>query len=189
MILSFNGMVRVHDGRPFEGFAIAGEDRHFVPANAEFLVTGKDDRGREQKDERRLKVWSPLVPNPVAVRYAWARNPLGNAVNSGHHERIIPIPSFRTDEWDWPEAPFESDSEEARNEHREAINKMRQQARQWAEDRPLREALVRRARVGLLRVVRAPVHPERRDPVGCIDQQLRRLGRTERHHLLVVAKL
>ncbi len=140
MVLSFNGMVRVHDGRPFEGFAIAGEGRHFVPANAEFLITGKDDRGREQKDERRLKVWSPLVPNPVAVRYAWARNPLGNAVNSGHHERIIPIPSFRTDKWDWPEAPFESDSDEARNEHREAINNMRQQARQWAEARPLQEA-------------------------------------------------
>ena len=142
MILSFNGMVRVHDGRPFKGFAIAGEDRHFVPARAEFVVTGKDDRGREQKDERRLKVWSPLVPEPVAVRYAWARNPLGNAVNSGHHERIIPIPSFRTDNWDWPEAPFEDDSDEARNEHREAINKMRQQARQWAEARPLREARI-----------------------------------------------
>ncbi|NRB26545.1 MAG: hypothetical protein HRU37_02565 [Roseibacillus sp.] len=142
MILSFNGMVRVHDGRPFEGFAIAGEDRHFVPAHAEFVVKGKDDRGREQKDERRLKVWSPLVPKPVAVRYAWARNPLGNAVNSGHHERIIPIPSFRTDNWDWPEAPFEDDSDEARNGHREAINKMRQQARQWAEARPLQEARI-----------------------------------------------
>ena len=142
IILSFNGMVRVHDGRPFEGFAIAGKDRHFVPAQAEFVVKGKDDRGREQKDERKLKVWSPLVPEPVAVRYAWARNPLGNAVNSGHHERIIPIPSFRTDNWDWPEAPFESDRDETRNAHREAINTMRRQAREWSEARPMQEARV-----------------------------------------------
>ena len=140
VILSFNGMVRVHDGRPFEGFAVAGKDRHFVPARAEFVVKGKDDRGREQKDERKLKVWSPLVPEPVAVRYAWARNPLGNAVNSGHHERIIPIPSFRTDNWDWPEAPFESDREETRNAHREAISVMRRKAREWSEFRPVREA-------------------------------------------------
>jgi len=142
IILSFNGMVRVHDGRPFEGFAVAGKDRHFVPAQAEFVVKGKDDRGREQKDERKLKVWSPLVPEPVAVRYAWARNPLGNAVNSGHHERIIPIPSFRTDNWDWPEAPFESDRDETRNAHREAINTMRRQAREWSETRPMQEARV-----------------------------------------------
>ncbi len=142
VILTFNGMVRVHDGRPFDGFAVAGKDRHFVPARAEFVIKGKDDRGREQKDERKLKVWSPLVPEPVAVRYAWARNPLGNAVNSGHHERIIPIPSFRTDEWDWPEAPFDGDSDEKRNAHREAINIMRQQARKWSESRPLDEARI-----------------------------------------------
>ena len=142
VILSFNGMVRVHDGRPFEGFAVAGKDRHFVPARAEFVVKGKDDRGREQKDESKLKVWSPLVPEPVAVRYAWARNPLGNAVNSGHHERIIPIPSFRTDNWDWPEAPFESDREETRNAHREAIGMMRRKAREWSESRPEQEARI-----------------------------------------------
>ena len=140
IVLKFNSMVRVHDGRPFEGFAIAGEDRHFVPARAEFVVKGRDERGREQKDERTLKVWSPLVPKPVAVRYAWARNPLGNAVNSGHHERIIPIPSFRTDNWDWPEAPFEADTEEARSSHREALNQMREDARRWTGERPLQEA-------------------------------------------------
>jgi len=142
IILSFSNMVRVHDGRPFEGFAVAGKDRHFVPARAEFVIKGKDDRGREQKDERRLKVWSPLVPEPVAVRYAWARNPLGNAVNSGHHERIIPIPSFRTDNWDWPEAPFDSDSDETRDTHRKDINTLRQQAREWSDSRPIREARI-----------------------------------------------
>lgn len=140
VVLAFDRPVRVHDGRPFAGFAIAGADHHFVPARAEFVVTGKDDRGRDQKDESMLKVWSPLVPDPVAVRYAWARNPLGNAVNSAHHERIIPIPAFRTDDWDWPEAPFASDGEEAKNAHRQAINTMRQEARRWSEERPLQEA-------------------------------------------------
>lgn len=140
IVLSFHSQVRVHDGRPFSGFAIAGDDKRFYPAKAEFLVVGKDERGRERKDERQLKVWSPLVPKPVAVRYAWARNPLGNAVNSGHHERIIPIPSFRTDDWDWPEAPFERDGDEARNGHRLAVNKLRDEARTWANERPLMEA-------------------------------------------------
>ncbi|MHC4165878.1 MAG: hypothetical protein ACYSWQ_02850, partial [Planctomycetota bacterium] len=84
IILTFDRAVRVHDGRPFAGFAIAGEDRHFVPAKAEFVVAGKDDRGRDRRDEKLLKVWSPLVAKPLAVRYAWARNPIGNAVNSQH---------------------------------------------------------------------------------------------------------
>jgi sialate O-acetylesterase len=140
IVLRFDRAVRVHDGRPFAGFAIAGEDRHFVPAKAEFVVVGSDDRGRPRHDETQLKVSSPLVPKPVAVRYAWARNPLGNAVNSQHHERIIPIPSFRTDGWDWPEAPFEKDGADAQNRHREAIGKLRQAARAGAEKRRLLEA-------------------------------------------------
>ncbi len=139
-VLSFEKQVRVHDGRPFEGFAIAGEDRRFFPAKAEFVVKGKDDRGRDQRDESKLRVWSPLVPKPVAVRYAWARNPLGNAVNSGHHERIIPIPSFRTDDWDWPEAPYEADGGEAKDAHRKAVNKLRDDAKKWAKERPVLEA-------------------------------------------------
>jgi len=139
-ILTFDRAVRVHDGRPFEGFAIAGEGRHFHPAYAEFVVVGKDDRGREQRNEARLKVWSPLVQQPLAIRYAWARNPLGNAVNSRHHERIIPIPSFRTDDWDWPEAPFKAEGSDAENQHRRAIQEMRKQAVDWARVRKLQEA-------------------------------------------------
>ncbi len=58
----------------------------------------------------------------------------------GHHERIIPIPSFRTDNWDWPEAPFKSAGGDAANEHRQVLNKMREQARKWSEERPFLEA-------------------------------------------------
>ncbi|MED5585033.1 MAG: sialate O-acetylesterase [Verrucomicrobiota bacterium] len=127
--LVFEKPVRVHDGRPFSGFAIAGENQHFVPATAEFVVTGQDKHKRDQHDEKRLKVSSPLVKKPVAVRYAWSRNPLGNAVNSAHHERTIPIPSFRTDNWDWPEAPFAVQGNDAENSHREAIRDLRNAAR------------------------------------------------------------
>ena len=127
--LIFNRPVRVHDGRPFSGFALAGKDKHFVPSHAEFVVKGHDKNKRPIHDEKRLKVWSPSVPDPVALRYAWARNPMGNAVNAAHHERTIPIPSFRTDDWDWPEAPFDADGNEDKNAHRQAIYEMRNMAR------------------------------------------------------------
>ena len=138
--LKFDRNVRAHDGRPFAGFAIAGEDRHFYPATAEFVVTGKDDRGRDQRDESRLRVSHPLVPNPVSVRYAWARNPVANAVNSRHHERTIPIVSFRTDDWDWPEAPFRTADSDAEQKHRQAIHVLRQAARKQSQVRRLLEA-------------------------------------------------
>ena len=71
-----------------------------------------------------------MVKYPVAVRYAWARNPVGNAVNSAHHERTIPIPSFRTDDWDWPEAPFNSEGNDKLNKHRESIRDLRNEAKE-----------------------------------------------------------
>ena len=48
------------------GFAIAGSDRKFVWAKAKIL--GPDT----------VAVWSDQVPEPVAVRYAWADNPVCN---------------------------------------------------------------------------------------------------------------
>jgi hypothetical protein len=104
------------------------------------VVAGKDDRGRDRRDEKLLKVWSPLVAKPLAVRYAWARNPIGNAVNSQHHERIIPVPSFRTDDWDWPEAPFKSDGADAEARHRKRRSEMRRRAEQRAKERTVLEA-------------------------------------------------
>jgi sialate O-acetylesterase len=134
-ILTFDRPVQVDDGRPFEGFAIAGEDRHFVPARAEYVDMGEDEIDSGRWEERLIKVWSPLVKEPVAVRYAWARNPLGNVVNSVHHERVIPIPSFRTDDWDWPEAPFNADGGDAEEKHRDKLDRMRTNAEKWAEQR------------------------------------------------------
>ncbi len=140
MVLTFDRAVQTHDGRPIEGFAVAAADKRFYPASARYVVTGKDNRGRDQHDRKKLEVWSDLVPKPVAVRYAWARNPLGNLVNSQHHERILPVPSFRTDEWDWPEAPFGDRGSPEANEHRKQLNTMRKQAEQWARERPIAEA-------------------------------------------------
>lgn len=137
MVLTFDRVVQSHDGRPIEGFAVAGADRQFCPARVRYAVVGKDDRGRDREDRRVLEVFSELVETPVAVRYAWARNPLGNLVNGQHHERILPVPSFRTDDWDWPEAPFDP---EARGEIGRRRGEMRRQAQQQNGQRRLREA-------------------------------------------------
>ena len=79
--------------RPFDvaeprGFAIAGEDRKFVWASAKVLPDG------------RIEVWSDKVSAPVAVRYAWADNPVCNmySVNG------LPLTPFRSD--DWPGVTF-----------------------------------------------------------------------------------
>jgi sialate O-acetylesterase len=69
-------------GGPVEGFAIAGADRRFVPAAAAI-------RGAT------VEVSSPLVPRPVAVRYAWAASPICNLVNGAG----LPAAPFRTDDW------------------------------------------------------------------------------------------
>jgi sialate O-acetylesterase len=74
------------DGEALEGFAIAGEDRIFHPAEAEMI--GPD----------RVALSSPQVEKPVAVRYAWAPNPTWSLINS----EKLPARPFRTDDWDEP---------------------------------------------------------------------------------------
>ena len=72
------------DGReaPLRGFAVAGEDRKFVWADA--AIAGDA-----------VVVSSPKVPKPVAVRYAWADYPEGNLTN----KEGLPANPFRTDDW------------------------------------------------------------------------------------------
>lgn len=87
-----------------EGFEIAGEDRKFYLAHAAFeLIKDAGIWGTAGKshDAKKLHVWSPLVKEPVAVRYAWARSPMGNLKVNG--KPWLPLQSFRTDTWDWPE--------------------------------------------------------------------------------------
>ncbi len=66
------------------GFTIAGTDQVFHPAEAVII------------DENRIEVWSDQVPDPVAVRYAWANNPVCNV----YSREGLPLTPFRTDTWD-----------------------------------------------------------------------------------------
>jgi len=69
-------------GEPLKGFAIAGEDRKFVWAEAKI-------------EGNAVVVSSAQVPKPVAVRYAWADNPVCNLYNKAG----LPASPFRTDDW------------------------------------------------------------------------------------------
>ncbi len=66
-----------------KGFCIAGKDQKFVWAKA--FVEGD-----------KVVVYSPLLKNPVAVRYGWADNP--GDVNLFNNEGL-PASPFRTDNW------------------------------------------------------------------------------------------
>lgn len=64
------------------GFAIAGEDRGFIWADAK--IEGDT-----------VVVSSPQLKKPVAVRYGWADNPRVNLYNQAG----LPASPFRTDQW------------------------------------------------------------------------------------------
>lgn len=87
----------VDDGSGIEGFAIAGEDKKFQPAQASFLVTGKDAKGKGQEDKTTIILKSPLVQKPLHYRYAWSRSPMGNLQASGNSD--IPFATQRSDTW------------------------------------------------------------------------------------------
>lgn len=140
IIVTFDREVNTHDSRDFEGFAIAGEDRHFYPATGKWFIKGKDAKGRELFDRKRIVVSNPLIQEPVAVRYAWARNPIGNGVSAEHQGRHLPIPGFRTDDWDYPEAPIVGPRDRALGAHRAEINSLRKKAKVWAKARRVQEA-------------------------------------------------
>ena len=76
-----DGGLVARDGE-LKGFAIAGDDRRFVWADARI-------------EGRTVVVSSEKVARPVAVRYAWADNPVCNLYN----EAGLPACPFRTDAW------------------------------------------------------------------------------------------
>jgi sialate O-acetylesterase len=85
VILNFDhvggGLVAKADEQ-LKGFAVAGEDRKFVWADARI-------------DGDTVVVSSEDVSEPVAVRYAWADNPVCNLYN----KEGLPASPFRTDDW------------------------------------------------------------------------------------------
>lgn len=99
MVLTFDQKVMPDDhSKVLEGFSIADAPGKFYLAHAAYPnVAGK------VSDFTKVYVWSPLVKEPVAVRYAWASGgPMGNLKVDGNE--WLPLPSFRTDTWDYPES-------------------------------------------------------------------------------------
>ncbi|MEX0775102.1 MAG: sialate O-acetylesterase [Phycisphaeraceae bacterium] len=76
------GGLVIKEGDTLKGFAIAGDDRKFVWADARI-------------DGDSVIVSSPAAGQPVAVRYAWASNPECNLFNKAD----LPASPFRTDDW------------------------------------------------------------------------------------------
>jgi len=84
------------------GFAIAGEDRRFYPADVNWFADGaKDNRNQPVYARNILVLSSPFVARPVHYRHAWARNPMSNIANS----RQIPLATQRSDDWILEETP------------------------------------------------------------------------------------
>lgn len=83
-VISASPLQQANQEIPIRGFALAGADSIFHWAD-DVKLNGK-----------RITVSSQKVPNPIAVRYAWAKNPGQlNIVNSAN----LPLAPFRTDRW------------------------------------------------------------------------------------------
>jgi sialate O-acetylesterase len=95
--------LKSRDGSPLKRFEIAGSDKTWHWADAK--IDGTDS----------VLVSSPQVPQPAAVRYAWAANPEGaNLVNS----EGLPTSVFRTDDWDDVEIKVDITATKAAEERR-----------------------------------------------------------------------
>jgi sialate O-acetylesterase len=85
VVVSFEhteGGLKTADGEEIKGFAVAGEDKKFYWAKAE-------------ANGNQVTIYAREVKNPVAVRYAWANNPVSNLSNGSG----LPALPFRTDNW------------------------------------------------------------------------------------------
>jgi sialate O-acetylesterase len=78
------GGLETYDVSQPRGFAVAGEDKKFVWATSVRIATGNT-----------IEVSAEAVKNPVAVRYAWADNPVCNVQS----REGLPLTPFRTDNW------------------------------------------------------------------------------------------
>lgn len=98
LVVTFDKPVRPDDmSTRIEGFSIAGADGKYYMAHAVYQTVAR------KPDFTKIHVWSALVKEPVALRYAWASSgPLGNLKVNGRE--WLPVPSFRTDKWNWPES-------------------------------------------------------------------------------------
>ncbi len=79
----FGSALKAVDTNEVKGFAICGEDKKWVWADAK-IVNGYQ-----------VEVSSAAVAKPIAVRYAWADNPVANLI-AVHG---LPVTPFRTDDF------------------------------------------------------------------------------------------
>jgi len=83
------GALRTRDVSAVRGFAICGADKAWKWAQAK--ITGDDT----------LEVWSDKVPEPAAIRYAWADNPACNLLTKDG----LPVGTFRSDDFELTTRP------------------------------------------------------------------------------------
>ena len=88
ILVKFNEVgdgLKAIDNKDLQGFAIAGDDKKFHWAEAKVVKPNE------------IEVSSKDVKEPVAVRYAWADNPVCNVYSI---KSLLPLTPFRTDDWD-----------------------------------------------------------------------------------------
>jgi sialate O-acetylesterase len=152
MVLKFDKSVMPDDWSTIiEGFSIAGKDGKFHQAHARFPLKrgGRPGGNARQCDTATIRVWSPLVKDPEAVRYGWATSPLGNLKVDG--KPWLPLQSFRTDSWDYPEV--EDPAVLADTGGKKAYT----EASAFGDERRLKEAEVAKEIIERLKTLSAPI--------------------------------
>jgi len=86
---TFGSSLQTFDVTEVRGVAICGEDRKWVWADAQITAGNK------------ITASSPKVATPVAVRYAWANNPVCNLYN----KEWLPVTPFRSDSFEMTTKP------------------------------------------------------------------------------------
>lgn len=132
ILLTFDKPVLPDDfGSELEGFSIAGKSGvHYLAHAVHVQVRDKNERNKQ------ILVSSPLVKDPVSVRYAWARAPMGNLKVNGIPWQ--PLHSFRTDSIDFtPEVTHQDPDGKAKNS--EAIKALKAQATEALKSRKEKE--------------------------------------------------
>jgi sialate O-acetylesterase len=130
--------LRTIDVDEVKGFALCGADQKWVRAKASIL-------GGSKKGTNQIEVSSPLVPQPVAVRYAWSDNPICNVFSA----EGLPVTPFRTDNFPMITDPANPNGIEAqaakRQEEIKATQQKRQQELKKAKIQPIKSAKPKKA--------------------------------------------
>jgi sialate O-acetylesterase len=92
------GLIAKGSSKQIIGFQIAGSDRKFFPAQATITPISLSSIGDPNKSaiDFCVEVYSPDVPDPVAVRYGWSD--ITTECNL-YNKAGLPASPFRTDDW------------------------------------------------------------------------------------------